>query len=77
MQNVTEKIAVSVLGATGTVGQNYLRLLENHPWFQAVDLAASPRGPSSGNHIAGTYRRRTGNHLISTRMNNKILFTHR
>ena len=43
MQNVKEKIAVSVLGATGMVGQNYLRLLENQPWFQVVDLAASPR----------------------------------
>ncbi len=37
------KIAVGILGATGVVGQNYLRLLANHPWFEIVDLAASSR----------------------------------
>lgn len=35
------RIQVGVLGATGMVGQNYLRLLENHPWFQVSYLAAS------------------------------------
>lgn len=34
------------MGASGMVGQNCLRLLENHPWFQVVDVAASER--SSG-----------------------------
>jgi aspartate-semialdehyde dehydrogenase len=37
------KIKVGVLGATGMVGQNYLRLLSNHPWFEVVDLSASNR----------------------------------
>ncbi len=37
------KIAVGILGATGVVGQNYVRLLGAHPWFEIVDLAASPR----------------------------------
>lgn len=37
------KIAVGLLGATGVVGQNYLRLLANHPRFELVDLAASSR----------------------------------
>ena len=41
-----EKIAVGVIGATGIVGQNYVRLLENHPWFDVRYVAASPR--SSG-----------------------------
>ena len=40
---MNKKVNVSVLGATGMVGQNYLRLLENHPWFHVVDVAASPR----------------------------------
>ncbi|MCH7612228.1 MAG: aspartate-semialdehyde dehydrogenase [Candidatus Marinimicrobia bacterium] len=40
---VNNKIGVSVLGATGMVGQNFLRLLENHPWFKVVDVAASER----------------------------------
>ena len=37
-----QKTRVGVLGATGMVGQNYLRLLENHPWFEVTYLAASP-----------------------------------
>jgi len=36
------KIQVGIIGATGMVGQNYLRLLENHPWFEVTYLAASP-----------------------------------
>lgn len=36
-----KKIKVGILGATGMVGQNYVRLLENHPWFKVVYLAAS------------------------------------
>lgn len=34
---------VAVLGATGAVGQTFARLLENHPWFELVELAASER----------------------------------
>jgi aspartate-semialdehyde dehydrogenase len=36
-----KKIKVGVLGATGMVGQNYIRLLENHPWFEVTHVAAS------------------------------------
>ena len=38
-----KKLKVGVLGATGTVGQRFITLLDNHPWFQVVALAASPR----------------------------------
>ncbi len=38
-----EKIPVGVLGATGTVGQRFLQLLEEHPWFDVVMVAASDR----------------------------------
>ena len=38
-----EKMKIGVLGATGIVGQNYLKLLQDHPWFEVIDLAASPR----------------------------------
>ena len=38
-----EKINVGVIGATGMVGQNYIRLLENHPWFEVTYVAASPK----------------------------------
>ncbi len=37
------KLRVGVLGATGMVGQRFLSLLENHPWFEVVCVAASPR----------------------------------
>ena len=38
-----KKYKIGILGATGIVGQNYINLLQNHPWFQIVDIAASPR----------------------------------
>ncbi|MBR3956917.1 MAG: hypothetical protein IKJ89_03615, partial [Kiritimatiellae bacterium] len=34
---------VGVIGATGMVGQRFMLLLENHPWFEVVVLAASSR----------------------------------
>jgi aspartate-semialdehyde dehydrogenase len=40
------KIPIGILGATGMVGQRYIQLLENHPWFEVRWLAASDR--SSG-----------------------------
>ena len=45
---------VGVIGATGMVGQRFLRLLENHPWFNVTVLAASAR--SAGK----TYREAVG-----------------
>jgi len=37
------QIPVAVLGATGSVGQRFISLLNNHPWFKVVALAASDR----------------------------------
>ena len=37
-----ERMSVGVIGATGMVGQNYIRLLEDHPWFDLKYVAASP-----------------------------------
>ncbi len=42
-----EKIPVGILGATGAVGQKFILLLTDHPWFEIRELAASER--SSGN----------------------------
>ena len=39
--NGMKKFKVGILGATGMVGQKYISLLENHPWFKVVYLAAS------------------------------------
>ena len=50
-----EKMRVGVVGATGMVGQRFLTLLDNHPYFEVVALAASAR--SAGK----TYREAVGN----------------
>ena len=38
-----KKLRVGILGATGMVGQRFISLLENHPWFEVTTVAASPR----------------------------------
>ncbi len=38
-----EKLKVGILGATGMVGQRFITLLDNHPWFEVAALAASAR----------------------------------
>jgi len=45
-----QRIPVGILGATGTVGQRFIQLLEHHPWFEVVWVAASDR--SSGKTYA-------------------------
>ena len=41
--NMDKKLRVGILGATGMVGQRFIALLENHPWYEVVTVAASPR----------------------------------
>ena len=38
-----KKLRVGILGATGMVGQRFISLLEHHPWYEVVTVAASPR----------------------------------
>ena len=40
---MNEKLKVGILGGTGMVGQRFIALLENHPWFEVTTIAASPR----------------------------------
>ena len=40
---MSEKLKVGILGGTGMVGQRFIALLENHPWFEVTTIAASPR----------------------------------
>lgn len=40
---MAQKLRTGILGATGMVGQRFISLLENHPWFDVVVVAASPR----------------------------------
>jgi aspartate-semialdehyde dehydrogenase len=55
------KIKVGVIGATGVIGQNYLRLLSDHPWFEVVYLAASPNsaGKKYTDAVAGRWHMKT------------------
>ena len=41
--NMSDKLRVGILGGTGMVGQRFITLLENHPWFEVVLVAASGR----------------------------------
>ena len=40
---MSDRLRVGILGGTGMVGQRFISLLENHPWFEVVTIAASPR----------------------------------
>lgn len=40
---MSEKLSVAILGGTGMVGQRFISLLENHPWFEVKVIGASPR----------------------------------
>jgi aspartate-semialdehyde dehydrogenase len=48
---MSRKLNVGILAATGTVGQRFVQLLENHPWFEVTELAASDRS------VGQTYER--------------------
>ena len=52
-----KKLKVGVIGATGMIGQIYLRLLSNHPWFEVTYLAASPNsaGKKYADAVAGRW----------------------
>ena len=53
---MSEKLRVAILGATGMVGQRFIMILNNHPWFEVATVAASPR--SAGK----TYEEAVGDH---------------
>ncbi|PYQ02360.1 MAG: aspartate-semialdehyde dehydrogenase [Acidobacteria bacterium] len=50
------KVPVGILGATGAVGQRFVQLLADHPWFEVVDLAASDRSAGKPYREACTWR---------------------
>jgi aspartate-semialdehyde dehydrogenase len=53
---VVAKIDVGVLGATGMVGQQFVAKLENHPWFNVTQLAASERSEGKPYNEATVWR---------------------
>src|SRR6185503_8355006 len=50
------KIPVGILGATGAVGQRFVQLLAEHPWFEVAELAASDRSAGKSYAEACTWR---------------------
>ncbi len=58
---MNQKLKVGVLGATGMVGQRFIALLENHPWYQVVCVAASPRsaGKTYEEAVGGRWKMNT------------------
>ncbi len=54
-----QKIPIGILGATGVVGQRFIQLLENHPWFEVAWLAASDRSAGQNYGDAAKWRLKT------------------
>ncbi len=56
-----EKLHVGILGGTGMVGQRFISLLENHPWFEVTTIAASPRsaGKTYEEAVGGRWKMKT------------------
>ena len=53
------KIPIGILGATGVVGQRFIQMLENHPWFEVAWLAASDRSEGKVYSEAAKWRLKT------------------
>ena len=53
---MSARIPVGVLGATGAVGQKFIKLLEHHPWFEVTEVAASDRSAGKKYKEATTWR---------------------
>ena len=55
---MSEKLRVGILGATGMVGQRFITLLADHPWFEVTTVAASPRsaGKTYGECVEGRWK---------------------
>jgi aspartate-semialdehyde dehydrogenase len=73
MLNLSKKIPVGIVGATGMVGQKYLELLQNHIWFEVVLLAASSRSSGKTYHEAVNGRWQMTNPLKSEIANLKVV----
>src|SRR5215510_12724856 len=56
IQAMAQKIPVGVLGATGAVGQRFIQLLADHPWFEVAELLASDRSAGKSYRDACVWR---------------------
>ena len=59
--NIMQKLKVGIIGATGMVGQRFITLLADHPYFEIAVLAASPRsaGKSYEEALGGRWKMKT------------------
>src|SRR5688500_12988012 len=81
---VEKRIPVGVLGATGAVGQRFIELLADHPWFEVAEVAASDRSAGKPYSQACTWRlatplpKRIGDLVVTTTespFKSKLLFS--
>lgn len=58
---MSDRLKVGILGGTGMVGQRFVSLLEDHPWFEVVTIAASPRsaGKTYEEAVGGRWKMQT------------------
>ncbi len=58
---MSDKLKVGILGGTGMVGQRFISLLEDHPWFEVTAIAASPRsaGKTYEEAVGGRWKMQT------------------
>jgi aspartate-semialdehyde dehydrogenase len=56
---MSSKLPIGILGATGVVGQRFIQMLENHPWFEVAWLAASDRSEGKTYFEAARWRLKT------------------
>lgn len=58
---MSDKLKVGILGGTGMVGQRFISLLEDHPWFEVTAIAASPRsaGKTYEDAVGGRWKMQT------------------
>ncbi len=63
-----KKIPVAILGATGSVGQKFVELLTNHPWFEIAELAASEKSATKKYKDATKW-------VMSSKLNERIANT--
>ncbi|ADI38333.1 aspartate-semialdehyde dehydrogenase [Waddlia chondrophila] len=71
------KIPVAILGATGSVGQSFVRLLKDHPWFYIAELVASKRsaGKKFGDFVPNTHLEDHFIKAVSDSLSSKIVFS--
>ncbi len=70
MKKIKEKIPVGILGATGSVGQKFIELLKDHPWFKITALGASERSAGKLYKHAANWFQQTA---IPTRVANMVV----